>query len=121
MFDEFCRKNPISAQFLLPPHYEDDTHYLMLQAADNLAYECRKLLITSEYDTHLPLRIAMQRLKKQVHKIYKLNYESMRIIMEAQAPDAIPFEAEIHNRHQLLEDLEKLEGQMSEHSDWSIR
>ena len=110
MFDDFCRKNPISSHFLLPPHYEDDRHYLMLQAADNLAYECRRLLITQEYEKHLPMRRPMERLKKQIHKIYKLDYESMKMIVEAQRPDSIPFEAEISNRHELLKDLDNWSG-----------
>src|SRR5438552_4744058 len=44
MFDDFCKKNPVSSSCLLPPHYETEQDYLMLQAADNLAYECRRLL-----------------------------------------------------------------------------
>jgi hypothetical protein len=109
MFDEFSRKNPISSEPLLPPHYESDRDYLMLQVADNLAYESRRLLITTEYDTHIPERRAMKRLKEKVYKIYKLNYETIKTIMEAQQPEAIPFEAEIHNRNELISDLEEIE------------
>ena len=109
MFDDFARKNPITSEFLLPPHYESDKDYLVLQAADNLAYECRRLLITQDFDTHIPERIAMKRLKERVYKVYKLNYEGLRAICEAQQPDKIPFEINIHNRHTLLEELEGIE------------
>jgi hypothetical protein len=114
MFDEFSAKNPISSSALLPPHYEDDQKYLVLQAADNLAYECRRLLITEDFDTHIPERMAMKRLKQCIYKIYKLNYKSLKAIIDAQTPDVIPLEAEIHNRHELLEALDKIENQANE-------
>jgi Protein of unknown function (DUF3800) len=97
MFDDFALKNPVSSKSLLPPHYVDDKEYLVLQAADNLAYEMRRLLITSEYDKHIPEREAMTRLKKRVLRIYKLNYEAMKMIMESQKPNLIPIEPEITN------------------------
>lgn len=109
MFDEFCTKNPITSSSLLPPHYESEQQYLMLQAADNFAYECRRLLITEEFDTHIPERAAMKRLKQAVYKIYKLDYEALKIIMEAQGPDEIPFEAAIQNRHDLIKELDAME------------
>ncbi len=116
MFDDFSRKNPISADCLLPPHYEKDEHYLMLQVADTLAYECRRLLITEKFDTHIPERVAMRRLKERVHKIYKLDYAALKMVMEAQMPNVIPFEAEIHNRHQLIKELDAIErGGMRQH------
>lgn len=30
MFDFFMEENPLSSQYLLPPHYEDNKRYLML-------------------------------------------------------------------------------------------
>jgi hypothetical protein len=71
------------------------------------------LLITSEFDTHIPERIAMKRLKERVYKIYKLNYDALKAICEAQQPDKIPLEANIHNRHELLKTLEDIEEQAS--------
>ena len=59
MFDKFAKKNPISSSCLLPPYYESDRDYLVLQAAGNLAYECRRLLISEEYDKHIHERVAM--------------------------------------------------------------
>jgi hypothetical protein len=94
---------------LLPPYYESDRNYLVLQAADNLAYECRRLLISEEYDKHIHERIAMTRLKERVFKIYKLNYDGLKAVLEAQGPDTIPFEADIHNRHELVDKLNAME------------
>ena len=115
MFDDFSRKNPISSSYLLPPYYESDQEYIVLQAADNLAYECRRLLITQEYDTHIPERKAMKRLKENVYKVYKLHYESLKAILEAQQPDSIPFEADIHNKHQLVDKLHYIERDAAMH------
>ncbi len=52
MFDDFCSKNPLTSSCLLPPHYESDKDYLVLQAADNLAYECRRFLLTGIRHAH---------------------------------------------------------------------
>jgi len=116
MFDEFSQKNPITSEFMLPPHYESDKDYLMLQAADNLAYESRRMLITQDFEAHIPERIAMKRLKERVYKIYKLNYAGLKAICEAQQPDQIPFEVNIHNRHELLEKLETIEEKAYGHN-----
>ncbi len=51
----------------------------------------------------------MTRLKAGMHKICKLNYEALKLVLEAQEPDAIPFEAEIQNRHQLVAELDAME------------
>ena len=61
MFDDFAEKNPWCSKSLFPSHYKNDRDYLMLQAADNLAYEARLLLIVQEYDKHIPERKAMVR------------------------------------------------------------
>jgi hypothetical protein len=113
MFDDFSKNNPLTSEFLLPPHYESDRDYLMLQVADNAAYEARRLLITEEFDTHIPERRAMKRLKERFYKIYKLNYEGLKAICEAQTPDKIPFEAEVHNKHEFINALETIEEQGS--------
>ena len=102
MFDEFAEKNPICSKPLLPLLYENEQDYLMLQAADNLAYECRRLLITRTYDTHLPERRAMTRLKERVWRIYKLNYEGLKVIVETNNPDVIPISPEIENKGRSL-------------------
>jgi hypothetical protein len=100
MLDDFTRKNPFCSKWLLPPHYEDDRDYVALQVADNLAYETRRLLITSEYDKHIPERRAMTRLKERFSRIYKLNYEALKALLEGQQPDTIPIKPEIENHSQ---------------------
>jgi hypothetical protein len=82
-FDFFCQKNPISSQFIRPPHYEDDTRYLTLQAADDLAFEIRKLATTGN------MRIPLDRLDKSdaLLKVYKLDYESLKVIADNQGHD----------------------------------
>lgn len=95
MFDNFARLNPWCSRHLLPAHYESDKDYLVLQAADNLAYESRRLLLAQEYDKHIPERKAMTRLKENVYRIYKLNYDSLKAINEDQTPEAIPLTPEI--------------------------
>ena len=97
MFDDFKTKNPLCSRWLLPPNYEDEKDYIALQAADNLAYECRRLLITEEYDTHIPERKAMTRLKERIYKIYKLNYDGLKAIMESQSSNTIPIAPEVKN------------------------
>jgi hypothetical protein len=91
-FPNFCRKNPESSRSLLPPHFEMEQDYKCLQAADCLAYEARKLLFWVEYEENpnRPMRKAMQRLGDRLFKIYKLNYEGLKIIAENQTADRIP-------------------------------
>lgn len=108
MFDEFCRKNPFSSNYLLPPHYETEQKYVALQVADNVAYECRRLLITTEYDTHIPEREAMKRLKQQMLRVYKLNYETMKMIIEGQRSDEVSVEPTISNENPWFRDWPKL-------------
>jgi hypothetical protein len=97
MFNDFKVKNPLSSRWLLQPNYEDEKDYVALQAADNLAYECRRLLITEEYDRHIPERRAMTRLKEHIYKIYKLNYDGLKMIMTNQLANTIPIAPEVEN------------------------
>lgn len=97
MFDDFKAKNPLSSRWLLPPDFEDEKDCVALQAADNLVYECRRLLITEEYDRHIPERKAMTRLKEHVYRIYKLNYDSLKMIVENQSSNVIPIAPEVEN------------------------
>jgi hypothetical protein len=98
MFDEFVRKNPLCSSYILPPHYEDDKKYLVLQAADNLAYESRRLMRRQEFDTHILKRTSWERLSKRVERIYKLNYKALKTIMDSQSPDVIPIRPKIDNK-----------------------
>ena len=102
-FPNFCRKNPDSSRFLLPPHFEMEQDYKCLQAADCLAYEARKLLLKVEYNDNpgRPMRMAMQRLGERMFKIYLLNYEGMKIIAENQSADHIPISPAMENKMDL--------------------
>jgi hypothetical protein len=81
LFEEYREKNPEWSKWLLPPQYESDQDYIVLQVADNLIYEMRKLVIKDAFNEVRPERKAMTRLKERVWKVYKLNYESMKAIM----------------------------------------
>ena len=85
VYEDYCKKNPITSKWLLPPAYENDQDYIVLQVADNLIYEMRKLVIKDAFNEVKPERIAMQRLKESVSKVYKLNYDIMKAIMERPA------------------------------------
>lgn len=86
-FDSFCLNNPISAQYLLPPYYEDDCRYVGLQAADNLAFEIRKLAIGER--KNIRERISLTRMKDSgsILKVYKLNYDSLKTLVESHDPN----------------------------------
>jgi hypothetical protein len=96
IFEDYRDKNPLWSKWILPPHYEDDKDYVVLQVADNLAYEMRKLVIKDAFNEARPERKAMTRLKERVWKVYKLNYEAMKAIMNLPA-NTIPIRPEISN------------------------
>jgi hypothetical protein len=84
-WDGFCEKNPNSSKFLLPPHYESEKNYLTLQAADNLAFEVRKLV--SMQRKNFPTR--REPLKRMVQtgniiRTFKCDYDSLKMIADAQ-------------------------------------
>jgi hypothetical protein len=66
-----------------------------VKAADNLAYECRRLVITEQ--SKLPERVAMTRLKERIYKIYRMDYNGLKVIMENQQPNIIPIAPETVN------------------------
>lgn len=96
IFDDYRDKNPLWSKWLLSPHYESDKNYVVLQVADNLIYEMRKLVIKDAFNEVRPERIAMQRLKERIWKVYKLNYQALKAIMERPANEN-PIEPEIAN------------------------
>jgi hypothetical protein len=86
-FDDFCAKNPRPAQYLLPLHYEREQDYLTLQAADNLAFEARKVLFNEENNPHLPQRVSMARIKEKSDstvQIYRFDYKALKVFMDLQ-------------------------------------
>lgn len=91
LFDKFIEKNPRSAEVLLPPSYDDDKTTSALQVADTLAYEVRKHLtrkIVNPNDEYM--RKPMERLRPFVYRIYKLDYQALKLIVARQESDSIP-------------------------------
>jgi hypothetical protein len=91
LFDRFCEKNPKSAQVLLPPDYESDVEVSALQVADTLAYEARKLLARKIRDPHDDyMRPPLLRLLPSLYRMYRLDYDALKLTIERQRSDAIP-------------------------------
>lgn len=97
-FSLFAQRNPRSAKFLKPPDFESEHAYRCIQAADLLAFEARKLLINIVYDPMRSPRIAMQRLREHVDKLYLLDYAALKLIAENQKNDSIPIVPTVDNR-----------------------
>jgi hypothetical protein len=90
VFDKFAEKNPKSAKVLLPPAYDDDVKNSSLQVADTLVYEIRKQLTRKIKDSNDEyMRVPLIRLRPAIYRIYRLNYESLKVIAAHQAPDKI--------------------------------
>jgi hypothetical protein len=90
IFDKFKKKNPKSAEFLLPLDYESDVDVSALQVADNLAYELRKYLgrQVSKGDDYM--RPALARLKPGIKRTYRLDYDALSTMIRRQKPDSVP-------------------------------
>ena len=88
-FDSFCLNNPISARYLLPPYYEDDLKYVSLQAADNLAFEIRKFAVGQREKRRERISLARLRGSGRIGRVYKLDYDSLKTILDAQDPDFV--------------------------------
>jgi Protein of unknown function (DUF3800) len=90
LFQKFKVKNPRSAEVLLPPGYDDDVDSSALQTADNLAYEVRKLLTRQISKGDDFMRKAMERLRPFTYRVYRLDYQALKLIVARQDPDYIP-------------------------------
>ncbi|HTV56544.1 MAG TPA: hypothetical protein VMI06_16735 [Terriglobia bacterium] len=77
-FGDFCGKNPICSQSLLPPLYEREQDYRCLQAADCLAYEARRLIDAMLHDPGRNVRMAMERMAENVRALYYLDYGALK-------------------------------------------
>lgn len=89
-FDNFMTKNPKSAQVLLQPQYESDIENSALQVADMLVYEIRKKLtqkIRNPEDEYM--RVPLERLLPFIYRVYKLDYQSLKVIAAHQTPDTV--------------------------------
>jgi hypothetical protein len=89
-FDKFLKKNPRSAEVLLPLDYEDDKLVSALQVADNLAYEARKHLTRQIVKGDDYIRKPMERFRPFIYRIYRLDYQALKLIVARQDPDYIP-------------------------------
>jgi hypothetical protein len=90
LFEKFAKKNPKSAEVLLPPDYENDIETSALQVADTLAYEVRKLFgrrLKNPEDDYM--RVPMIRLRPVVYRLYELDYESLTTLVARQTDDSI--------------------------------
>jgi Protein of unknown function (DUF3800) len=90
MFDKFAKKNPRSAEILLPPTYDDDRCCSPLQVADTLAYEIRKLFTQQiRNPDEMQARVPLVRLRPAIYHIYALDYDGLKTIVANQSPDSI--------------------------------
>src|SRR5215469_12235012 len=81
MYDEFRKENPQVSKWLVGMSYERDTRFLVLQAADNLAYEVNKWLFNAKYDAKRKERRAMTRLLERVYKIAQFDRRVLEEIL----------------------------------------
>lgn len=99
-FETFCKKNPLTSKYLLPPIYETEQAYRCLQAADCLAYEARRLVDRTVNEPEFAReRIAMTRMKEHVRAIYVLDYETLKKLAALQKPDVNTIRPRIDNRN----------------------
>jgi len=84
-FDVFAKKNPNCSRYLLPPLFESDESYLMLQAADLFVYEMRRTIGSFHYDKREILRKSMERLLPQVSRTFILDRDALVKMVEMQS------------------------------------
>jgi hypothetical protein len=89
-FERFLQANPRSAEVLLPLDYEQDREVSALQVADNLAYEARKHLTRQIRECDDYMRKPMERLRPFIYRIYRPDYDALKLIVARQNPDYIP-------------------------------
>jgi hypothetical protein len=82
IYDGFQLKNPNSSECMGSLSYASDQKFVLLQAADNFAYETMKALLNSRYDKSRVERKAMTRLKEKTWKIYVFDKPSLEMIVE---------------------------------------
>lgn len=88
VFDKFAKKNPRSAEVLLPPQYDDHGNNSWLQVADMLAYEiCTQLLNHSRDDY---MRVSLRTLLPAMHRVFRLDCKNLKQIIHNYSADSIP-------------------------------
>ena len=84
-FPEFARKNPNASKFLLPPLFEKEEDYLMLQAADLFVYEMRRTVGNYHFDGREVVRKAMERLLPQISRTFVLDRRALYALVGSQS------------------------------------
>jgi hypothetical protein len=93
----FCERNPDATKYMLRPHYEREQDYRMLQAADNLAFEVRKLtsrIHPVKQAILYPVRASFGRLweSKAIFTFYTLDYAALKALADVRVgiyPEAL--------------------------------
>jgi hypothetical protein len=83
-YGKFLEKNTRAATLLLPLNYADDVDTPALQAADMLAYETRKYATNQERSPTQPMRPQLQKLLGLIETVFKLDYNSLKLIIAKQ-------------------------------------
>lgn len=100
VFDKFAKKNPRSAEVLLPPQYDDHGSNSWLQVADMLAYELGIQLIECANDAKDGyMRVSLRALLPAMHRVFRLDCKNLKQIIHNFSSDSIPV------RHLLPEQL----------------
>lgn len=81
VMDDFKKVNPLSAPKIGTLTYASKAAFVPLQVADNLAYECMKLLLNNLHDKERVERIAMTRMKKRLQTIKLLDERAFDLIL----------------------------------------
>lgn len=91
VFDNFAKKNPRSAEVILPPQFDEDRTNSWLQVADTLAYEIRKQLTrkTKNPDDDY-MRVTLRSLLPAMHRVFRLDGKNLTDITRNHSPDSIP-------------------------------
>jgi len=97
-WDNFRTKNPKASKYLLPIHYESEKEYLTLQAADNLAFEVRKIVTNLKDPRKLPVRKSFKRVVQagSLVRLYIFDYDVLQVLADVQGSDMS--EAELRRR-----------------------
>ena len=69
LYDGVLNLNPYLAARMGSLTYADKREFEPLQVADNLAYECMKLMLNKLYDPTRPERISIKRMKGKIANI----------------------------------------------------
>jgi hypothetical protein len=85
-YERFREINTRAATILLPIGYEDDIDTPALQAADMLAYEMRKYMTKVVQNPERPIRKQLERLTPTVERVFKLDYNTLKVILVNQRP-----------------------------------